>query len=132
MLTDPIADLLTRIRNANALSKAKVEIPSSNLKEAITRVLQREGFIKGHRVITAGGKKRILQIYLKYSENEDRIITHLERVSKPGKRRYVGKDEIPRVLNGLGICILSTPRGILTGEEARKTGVGGEILCNVW
>ena len=132
MLTDPIADLLTRIRNANALSKAKVEVPSSNLKEAITRVLQREGFIKGHRVITAGGKKRILQIYLKYSENEDRIITHLERVSKPGKRRYVGKDEIPRVLNGLGICILSTPRGILTGEEARKTGVGGEILCNVW
>ena len=132
MLTDPIADLLTRIRNANVLSKAKVEIPSSNLKEAITRVLQREGFIKGHRVITAGGKKRILQIYLKYSENEDRIITHLERVSKPGKRRYVGKDEIPRVLNGLGICILSTPRGILTGEEARKTGVGGEILCNVW
>jgi len=132
MLTDSIADLLTRIRNANALSKAKVEIPSSNLKEAITRVLQREGFIKGHRVITAGGKKRMLQIYLKYSENGDRIITHLERVSKPGKRRYVGKDEIPRVLNGLGICILSTPRGVLTGEEARKTGVGGEILCNVW
>lgn len=132
MLTDPIADLLTRIRNANALSITKIELPGSNLKEAITRVLQREGFIKGHRVITAEGKKRILQIYLKYSQEGERIITHLERVSKPGRRRYVRKDEIPRVLNGLGICILSTSRGILAGEEARKTGVGGEILFNVW
>ena len=132
MLTDPIADLLTRIRNANALSITKVELPSSNLKEAITRVLQKEGFIKGHRVITAEEKKRILQIYLKYSQEKERIITHLERVSKPGRRRYVRKDEIPRVLNGLGICILSTSRGILTGEEARRMGVGGEILCNVW
>ena len=132
MLTDPIADLLARIRNANALSITKVELPSSNLKEAITRVLQKEGFIKGHRVITAEEKKRILQIYLKYSQEKERIITHLERVSKPGRRRYVRKDEIPRVLNGLGICILSTSRGILTGEEARRMGVGGEILCNVW
>jgi small subunit ribosomal protein S8 len=132
MLTDSIADLLTRIRNANTVSKAKVELPSSNLKEAITRVLQKEGFIKGHRVITTRGKKRTLQIYLKCSEGGERIITHLERVSKPGNRRYIRKDEIPRVLNGLGICILSTPKGILTGEEARRMGVGGEILCNVW
>ena len=132
MLTDPIADLLTRIRNANALSDTKVDLPSSNLKEAIARVLQKEGFIKGHRVVTQRGKKRILQIYLKYSDEGEKIITHLERISKPGRRRYVRKDEIPRVLNGLGICILSTPKGILTGEEARRIGVGGEILCNVW
>jgi small subunit ribosomal protein S8 len=132
MLTDSIADLLTRIRNANVLSKAKVELPSSNLKEAITRVLQKEGFIRGHRVVTTKGKKRILQIYLKYSDGGEKIITHLERVSKPGKRRYVRRDEISRVLNGLGICILSTPKGILTGEEARRMGVGGEVLCNVW
>ncbi|MFQ5835350.1 MAG: 30S ribosomal protein S8 [bacterium] len=132
MLTDPIADLLTRIRNANALSITKVDLPSSNLKEAITKVLQREGFIKGHRVITQRGKKIVLQIYLKYSGDGEKIITHLERVSKPSRRRYVRKDEIPRVLNGLGVCILSTPKGILTGEEARKMGVGGEILFNVW
>jgi small subunit ribosomal protein S8 len=132
MLTDPIADLLTRIRNANDLSITKVELPSSSLKEAIVRVLQKEGFIKGHRVITARGKKRILQIYLKYSDEGEKIITHLERVSRPGRRRYLRKDEIPRVLNELGICIVSTPKGVLTGEEARRMGVGGEILCNVW
>ncbi|MFQ6066484.1 MAG: 30S ribosomal protein S8 [bacterium] len=132
MLTDPIADLLTRIRNANALSSTKVEVSSSNLKEAIARVLQKEGFIKGHRVITARGKKRVLQIYLKYSDEGEKIIKHLERVSRPGRRRFVRKDEIPWVLNGLGICILSTPKGVLTGEEARRMGVGGEILCQVW
>ncbi len=132
MLTDPIADLLTRIRNANILLNTKVALPSSNMKEAIIRVLQREGFIKGHRVFTTRGKKRILQIYLKYSDGGEKIITHLERVSKPSRRTYVRKDEIPRVLNGLGVCILSTSQGILTGEEARKMGVGGEILFNVW
>jgi len=132
MLTDSIADLLTRIRNANAVSNTKVELPGSNLKEAIARVLQKEGFIKGHRVITTRGKKRVLQIYLKYSDEGEKIITHLERISKPGRRRYVRKNEIPRVLNGLGICILSTPKGILAGEEARRMGVGGEILCDVW
>jgi small subunit ribosomal protein S8 len=131
MLTDPIADLLTRIRNANILSKDRVEIPSSSLKEAIAAVLEREGFIRRHRVITRG-KRKVLQIYLKRTSEGETVIAHLERISKPGRRMYVKKNEIPRVLNGMGICILSTPRGLLSGEEASRVGVGGEILCYVW
>ncbi|RLE10512.1 30S ribosomal protein S8 [Candidatus Aerophobetes bacterium] len=131
MLTDPIADMLTRIRNANMVSKPKVELPSSTMKEAIAAILKREGFVKNYKVETREGKK-ILQIYLKYSDNGQKVITHLERVSKPGRRKYVKRDEIPRVLNGLGICILSTSKGILTGEEARRLGVGGEVLCYIW
>jgi len=131
MLTDPIADLLTRIRNANILSKDKVEIPSSSLKEAIAAVLEREGFIRRYRVITRG-KRKALQIYLKRTSEGETVIAHLERISKPGRRMYVKKNEIPRVLNGMGICILSTPRGLLSGEEASRVGVGGEVLCYVW
>jgi len=131
MLTDPIADMLTRIRNANMVSKPKVELPSSTIKEAIAAILKREGFVKNYKVETREGKK-ILHIYLKYSDNGQKVITHLERVSKPGRRKYVKRDEIPRVLNGLGICILSTSKGILTGEEARRLGVGGEVLCYIW
>jgi len=131
MLTDPIADMLTRIRNANMVSKPKVELPSSTMKEAIAAILKREGFVKNYKVETREGRK-ILQIYLKYSDNGQKVITHLERVSKPGRRKYVKRDEIPRVLNGLGICILSTSKGILTGEEARRLGVGGEVLCYIW
>ncbi len=132
MFTDPIADLLTRIRNANMLSKAKVELSSSNIKEKVVSVLKREGFIKGYRVVVQG-KKRILQIYLRYSEDGKGLITHLERVSKPGRRRFAKEGEVPRaVRERLGICILSTSKGILTAEEAHKLGVGGEILCYVW
>ncbi len=131
MLTDPIADFLTRIRNANILSKDRLEIPSSSLKEAIAAVLEREGFVRRYRVITRG-KKKVLQIYLKRTSEGETVIAHLERISKPGRRMYVKKNEIPRVLNGMGICILSTPRGLLSGEEASRVGVGGEVLCYVW
>ncbi|TES84253.1 30S ribosomal protein S8 [Candidatus Aerophobetes bacterium] len=131
MLTDPIADFLTRIRNANILSKERLEIPSSSLKEAIAAVLEREGFVRRYRVITRG-KRKVLQIYLKRTSEGETVIAHLERISKPGRRMYVKKNEIPRVLNGMGICILSTPRGLLSGEEASRVGVGGEVLCYVW
>jgi len=131
MLTDPIADFLTRVRNANIVSKDKVEIPSSTLKEAVAAVLGREGFIRRYRVITRG-KRKVLQIYLKRTPEGERVITHLERASKPGRRMYIKKDEIPRVLNGIGICVLSTPKGVLSGEEALKMQVGGEVLCYVW
>ncbi len=131
MLTDPIADFLTRVRNANIVSKDKVEIPSSILKEAVAAVLGREGFIRRYRVITRG-KRKVLQIYLKRTPEGERVITHLERASKPGRRMYIKKDEIPRVLNGIGICVLSTPKGVLSGEEALKMQVGGEVLCYVW
>jgi len=131
MLTDPIADLLTRIRNANILFKDRLEIPSSSLKEAIAAVLEREGFVRRYRVITRG-KRKVLQIYLKRTPEGETVIAHLERISKPGRRMYVKKNEIPRVLNGMGICILSTPRGLLSGEEASRVGVGGEVLCYVW
>ncbi len=132
MLTDPIADLLTRIRNANMISNSRVELPSSNTKEKIVSVLQREGFIKGYRVLRQK-KKRVLQIYLRYSEDGKGLITHLERVSKSGRRKFAAEKEVPKVIRGgLGICILSTSKGILTGEEAHKLGVGGEILCYVW
>lgn len=131
MLTDPIADFLTRVRNANIVAKDKVEIPSSTLKEAVAAVLGREGFIRRYRVITRG-KRKVLQIYLKRTPEGERVITHLERASKPGRRMYIKKDEIPRVLNGIGICVLSTPKGVLSGEEALKMQVGGEVLCYVW
>jgi len=131
MLTDPIADFLTRIRNANILSKERLEIPSSSLKEAIAAVLEREGFVRRYRVITRG-KRKVLQIYLKRTSEGETVIAHLERISRPGRRMYVKKNEIPRVLNGMGICILSTPRGLLSGEEASRVGVGGEVLCYVW
>jgi len=131
MQTDPIADLLTRIRNANAIYRESVEVPASKIKESIAKVLTREGYIKGYRVKVKEGK-RFIELYLKYSQDKERVITHLERVSKPGRRIYAGKDEIPRVRRGLGICILSTPKGILTDKEARKEGVGGEVLCYIW
>ncbi len=132
MLTDPIADLLTRIRNAAMLSKAKIELPSSRMKGAVCLVLKKEGFIGGYNILEQG-KKKILQIYLKYSEEGESIITCLERVSKPGRREYIKKKDVPGMIRGgLGICILSTSRGVIANLEARKLGVGGEILCYVW
>jgi len=130
-MTDPIADMLTRIRNALKARKEEVDIPSSNLKKRIAEVLKEEGFIKGFRVIP-DGKQGILRVFLKYDEQGSPVISGLQRVSKPGRRVYVGKEEIPRVMGGLGVAILTTSRGVMTDREARKVGVGGEVICYVW
>jgi small subunit ribosomal protein S8 len=130
MTTDPVADLLTRIRNANMAGLDIVEAPVSRLKANITRVLKEEGYIKNFRLVRADSK-HFLRIYLK-AEAGNKAITGIKRESKPGLRRYVGVDEIPRALNGAGIVILSTPQGVMTGRDAKKNKVGGELLCSVW
>lgn len=131
VMTDPIADMLTRIRNGNSAKHETVDIPASNMKKAIANILLEEGFIKGFDVIE-DGKQGILRIQLKYGKENEKIITGLKRISKPGLRVYVKSDEIPRVLGGLGIAILSTSKGIITDREARKEGVGGEVICYIW
>jgi len=130
-MSDPIADLLTQIRNANLSYKEKLEVPSSRLREGIVAILKREGFIRNYRVIDHR-RKGILRIYLKYGPNRERVITNMKRVSKPSLRVYAGVSHLPRVLGGLGIAIISTPKGLLTDREARAANVGGEILCEVW
>lgn len=130
-MTDPIADFLTRIRNANTIRKDRVEMPSSKLKRSLANILKQEGFIRNYRYLD-NKKQGILRVYLKYGDNGDRVITDLKRVSKPSVRVYVGKDEIPRVQGGLGVVVLSTNQGILSGKQARKQGVGGEVICYVW
>ena len=130
-MTDPIADMLTRIRNANMAKQQKVDIPSSNLKVNIASVLKTEGFIKNYKVI-ADDKQGVLRVYLKFIDEKDPVITEIKRVSKPGGRVYVGSDEIPKIKNGLGIAILSTSKGILTDKAAREAQVGGELICTVW
>ena len=129
-MTDPIADFLTQIRNAIQAKHRKVDIPASNLKKELARVLLEQAFIQNF-IFIEDNKQGILRIYLKYNNNTS-VITGLKRVSSPGLRRYVGVSEIPRVLNNLGIVILSTPKGVMTGLEARHNGVGGEILCYIW
>jgi len=131
VMTDPIADMLTRIRNANLVYHESVDIPASNLKKELARILKQEGFIRDYRVID-DGKQGIVRIYLKYGANKQRVISGLKRISKPGRRVYARRDEIPRVLGGLGVAVLSTSRGIMTDKEARKLGVGGEVICYVW
>ncbi|WAM32437.1 MULTISPECIES: 30S ribosomal protein S8 [Caldicellulosiruptor] len=128
---DPIADMLTRIRNANNARHEYVDIPASKMKKAIAQILLEEGFIKEYEIID-DGKNGIIRIKLKYGPNKERAITGLKRISKPGRRVYAGKDELPRVLGGLGIAIISTSKGIMTDKKARKEGVGGEVLCYVW
>jgi small subunit ribosomal protein S8 len=123
--------MLTRIRNANSKAHDTVEIPHSNLKGEVARILKKEGYIRDYTTEGHGGK-RTLRVYLKYIDEEEPVIQGLKRVSKPGLRQYVGADEIPRVLRGMGIAIMSTSSGILTGKEARKRHVGGEVLCYVW
>ncbi|MDI3538449.1 MAG: small subunit ribosomal protein [Bacillota bacterium] len=130
-MTDPIADMLTRIRNANMARHEVVEVPSSRMKKAIAEILKAEGFIRDYEYVD-DNKQGILKIYLKYGPNKERVITDLKRISKPGLRVYVGRNEIPKVLRGLGIAILSTPRGIMSDKQARREGVGGEVLCYVW
>ncbi len=129
--TDPIADYLTRIRNATRAKHRKVDIPASNLKKEITKILQDEHYIKNH-IIIEDSKQSIIRIYLKYYEDDKSVISGLERISKPGYRQYVSKDRIPRVYNNLGVAILTTSQGVMTGQEAKRRGVGGEILCYVW
>jgi small subunit ribosomal protein S8 len=129
--TDPIADYLTRIRNATRAKHRKVDIPASNLKKQITKILQEEHYINNH-IIIEDNKQSIIRIYLKYKDDEDSVIAGLDRVSRPGYRRYVGKGLIPRVYNNLGIAIMTTSQGVMTGQEARRRGVGGEVLCYVW
>jgi len=130
-MADPIADFLTRIRNANMVRKDRVEMPSSKLKRSLANILKQEGFIRNYRYLD-NKKQGILRVYLKYGEQNERVITDLQRVSRPSVRVYVGKDKIPRVRGGLGIAILSTNVGILSDKQARKAGVGGEVLCHVW
>lgn len=129
-ITDPIADMLTRIRNGIRARHQRVEMPSSRLKVEVARVLKEEGFISNFKV-GEEGKKKALRIFLRYGPDGQSAIASLDRVSKPGHRVYVGAREIPRVLGGLGVSILTTPRGVMTGKSARKVGVGGEILCSI-
>ena len=130
-ITDPIADLLTRIRNANTSKHETVDVPASNMKKAIVEILNNEGYIKGYQVIE-DGKQGVIRIALKYGPKKEKVISGLKRVSKPGLRYYVSADELPRVLKGLGIAIISTSKGIMTDKEARAQHVGGEDLAFVW
>jgi len=131
MTTDPIADMLTRIRNGVRAKHPRVDLPSSKLKVEIARILKDEGYLTNFKVVEEKGKKT-LRVFLRYTPDRRGVITDLKRVSRPGSRRYVGKTDIRAVVGGMGIAILSTPRGLMTGHAARKEGVGGELLCEVW
>ena len=130
-MTDPIADMLTRIRNANTVKHETVDVPASNMKKELSRILLEEGFIRGYDVIE-DGKQGIIRIQLKYGQSGERVIQGIKRISKPGMRVYTNAYEVPKVLNGLGISIISTSKGILTDRQARKENVGGEVICYVW
>jgi len=130
-ITDPIADMLTRIRNANSQKHESVLVPSSKMKVAIAKILEDEGYISGYEV-TEDGKQGVMKITLKYGANKFKVISGLKRVSKPGLRVYASKEDLPRVLKGLGIAIISTSKGIMTDKEARKQNVGGEVLAFIW
>jgi small subunit ribosomal protein S8 len=135
-MTDPIADMLSRIRNAVSSKHTRVDMPTSRLKTEIARILQDEGYIQGFKVLDAApdaaGKTQTLRIFLKYGPHGERLITGVQRISRPGRRVYFGKQDVPDVLGGLGTSILTTSRGVMTGRAAVKAGVGGEVLCNVW
>jgi small subunit ribosomal protein S8 len=136
-MTDPIADMLTRVRNAVSARHARVDVPMSKVKIEIARILQDEGYIHGYKVVderTPGdrGTRQVLRIALKYGPRGETVISGIERISRPGRRVYFGRHEVPPVLAGLGMSILTTSRGVMTGREAVKAGVGGEVLCNVW
>ncbi|KRG11105.1 30S ribosomal protein S8 [Virgibacillus soli] len=131
VMTDPIADLLTRIRNANMVRHEKLEVPASNIKKGVAEILKQEGFVRDVEYIE-DNKQGIIRIFLKYGPNNERVITGLKRISKPGLRVYAKANEVPKVLNGLGIALVSTSQGVLTDKEARAKQVGGEILAYVW
>ncbi len=130
-LTDPVADFLARIRNAIKARHQKVDVPASKLKLELARILKEEGFVANYKAVEENGHK-LVRVYLKYSTDNEAAISNLARISRPGCRVYVGRNEIPRVLGGMGINILTTPKGVMTGRQARKEGVGGEILCEIW
>ncbi len=131
MVSDPIADMLTRMRNAMIARHSKVDVPASRLKADIARVMKEEGYILNYKIAEEGSRKT-MKIYLKYNTGNLPVISQMDRVSRPGCRVYVGAREIPKVLGGLGINILTTPKGVMTGKTARKEGVGGELLCRIW
>lgn len=130
-MTDPIADMLTRVRNANTVRHENVDVPASNIKKELARILLEEGFVKGYDVIE-DGKQGLIRLQLKYGKNGEKVITGIKRISKPGMRVYADSHSVPRVLNGLGISIISTSKGILTDKQARELGIGGEVICYVW
>ncbi|HPO04642.1 MAG TPA: 30S ribosomal protein S8, partial [Bacillota bacterium] len=129
--TDPVADMLTRIRNANTVGHATVDIPASRMKKSIAEILVKEGYIKGYNIIE-DGKQGIIRVQMKYGADKEKVISGLKKISKPGLKVYAKSDEVPRVLGGLGIAIISTSNGIVSDKEARKLGVGGEVICYVW
>src|SRR5688500_5612874 len=135
-MTDPIADMLTRIRNAVTAKHTRVDMPASRIKMDIARILQDEGYIQGFKVLddpaARAATSRTLRLFLKYGPHGERLITGVERISRPGRRVYFGRSDVPDVLAGLGTSILTTSRGVMTGREAVKAGVGGEVLCNIW
>ena len=137
-MTDPIADMITRIRNAVTAKHTRVDLPASKLKAEIARILQDEGYIQGFRLVEAPAERagrqarQLIRIFLKYGPRGEKVISGLERISRPGRRVYLGVDDVPAVLGGLGTAILTTSRGVMTGRAAKKAGVGGEVLCNVW
>ena len=137
-MTDPISDMLTRIRNAVSAKHTRVDMPASKLKAEIARILQDEGYIQGFRQVEEAAEKegrqprQVIRLFLKYGPHGEKVISGIERISRPGRRVYMGREEVPHVLGGLGTSILTTSRGVMTGRAARKAGVGGEVLCNVW
>ena len=132
-MTDPIADMLTRIRNAVTAKHTRVDMPASRIKADIARILADEGYIQGYKLVEEpGAVQKTLRLQLKYGPHGERLITGIERISRPGRRVYFGREDVPEVLAGLGTSILTTSRGVMTGREAVKVGVGGEVLCNIW
>ena len=131
VMTDPIADYLTRIRNANMAKHDSVEIPASNIKKSISEILKREGFIRDYEVAD-DNKQGVIKVFLKYGPNGERVISGLKRISKPGLRNYVSAEDLPNVLNGLGLAIVSTSAGVITDKEARQKNVGGEVIAYIW
>lgn len=132
-MTDPIADMLTRLRNAVHARHQRVDVPASSFKVEIARILEKEGYIQGFKVVTEDdAPQAVIRIALKYGPRGENVITGVERVSRPGRRVYFGRNDVPRVMGGLGTSILTTSRGVMTGQDAVKAGVGGEVLCNIW
>jgi small subunit ribosomal protein S8 len=151
-MTDPIADMITRLRNAVHARHQRVDVPASRFKTEIARILEQEGYIQGYRLVDANdagerrpasdaapepapaadGRSRVIRIFLKYGPRGENVISGLQRVSRPGRRVYLGREDVPRVMGGLGTSIMTTSRGVMTGQDAVKAGVGGEVLCNVW
>jgi small subunit ribosomal protein S8 len=131
VVSDPIADLLTRIRNANTVNHDRIEVPGSKMKKSIVQILKEEGFVRDFEWVD-NGHQGIIRVYLKYGPNKSKVISGLRRISRPGLRVYAKKDQVPKVLGGLGVAILSTSQGIMTDKKARQTGLGGEVLCYIW